>query len=194
MPWKVVNELKRVLVAPLGRLRFLTAGVKWSPGLSLYGVPIIQRHRRSSISLGHGASLRSSVRSNPLGPARPVILSTRSTDARIQIGDNFAMTGGTIVAENSVTIGHRVTIGADCVITDTDFHPLDPAARSEQPTLGEHAPVTLGDDVFLGMRSVVLKGVTIGSGTVVGACSVVSSDLPGGVVAAGNPARVLRAI
>lgn len=194
MPWKIVNQVNRILLIPFGRLRFALAGVKWSPGLALFGLPILQRHRESTISLGHRASLRSRVRSNPLGPARPVILSTREAGASIEIGDDFAMTGGSIVAVGSVVIGDRVTIGADCLISDTDFHPLDPEVRRANPRLGEHAPVAIGDDVFLGMRSVVLKGVRIGSGTVVGAGSVVTSDLPAGVIAAGNPAKVIRPI
>jgi galactoside O-acetyltransferase len=59
---------------------------------------------------------------------------------------------------------------------------------------GKHAPVIIEDDVFVGMHSLILKGVTIGRGSVVGAGSVVSRDVPPGVIVAGNPAQVIRPI
>ena len=64
----------------------------------------------------------------------------------------------------------------------------------ELVAVGQRRAIVIQDDVFLGARCIVLKGVTIGAGTVVGAGSVVSRSLPSGVVAAGNPARVIRAL
>ena len=74
----------------------------------------------------------------------------------------------------------------------TAGHPLD----AEQRNLGlEYAwPITVGDNVWIGANVTVLPGVTIGSNTVIAAGSVVTRDIPAGVVAAGNPCRVLRAI
>jgi maltose O-acetyltransferase len=81
---------------------------------------------------------------------------------------------------------------ATCVQLLTATHPVDPEPRR----LGwEYArPITIGDNVWLGGGVVVCPGVTIGDDTVVGAGSVVTRDLPGGVVAYGNPARVQRPI
>jgi acetyltransferase-like isoleucine patch superfamily enzyme len=102
------------------------------------------------------------------------------------------MTGATVVAAERVEIGSRVQIGATVTIVDTDFHPLHPDVRRRDILAGEHAPVTIEDDVFVGMNSLILKGVTIGAGAVVGAGSVVARDVPPAVIVAGNPARVVR--
>ncbi len=90
-----------------------------------------------------------------------------------------------------------ITIGAGCQLAPrvqllTATHPIDPAARASRWEWGE--PITLEDEVWLGGGAIVLPGVTIGAGTVVGAGAVVTRDLPPGVVAVGNPARVLRDI
>jgi maltose O-acetyltransferase len=90
-----------------------------------------------------------------------------------------------------------ITIGADCQLATrvqllTATHPIDAAARATMWEWGE--PITLEDGVWLGGGVIVLPGVTIGAGTVVGAGAVVTRDLPPGVVAVGNPARVLREV
>jgi acetyltransferase-like isoleucine patch superfamily enzyme len=191
-PWKIFSELRRYLAWPLARLHFALHGVGWKRGWKIYGLPIIQRHTSSTIEIGEGAILRSFTASNPLAPNRPVLLTTRSKGAEILIGQNFGMTGGTLCAEERIEIGDRVLIGANSIVVDTDFHPLDVNQRQRTPTLSEPAPVHIGDDVFVGMQSLILKGVRIGKGSVIGAGSVVTKDVPPGVVAAGNPARVLK--
>jgi acetyltransferase-like isoleucine patch superfamily enzyme len=193
-PWKARNEIERLLLLPLARLQFALAGVEWEAGWRLYGLPIIQKHRRSILTIGARLELRSTVRSNPLGPNHPVFISTRRPGAILKIGDDFGMTGGSIIAEQRVTIGSRVTIGANSIIADTDFHPLDALARHNLPLDGATAPIVIEDDVFIGMQSLILKGVTIGTGSIIGAGSVVTRDVPAGVIAAGNPARVIREI
>jgi acetyltransferase-like isoleucine patch superfamily enzyme len=174
------------------RLQCALAGVKWGSGWRLYGLPIIQKHRQSTLTIGARLNLRSTVRSNPLGPNHPVILSTRRPGASLTIGDDFGMTGGSIVCEERIAIGQRVTVGANTTIVDTDFHPLDPSVRQQNPTDGGTALVIIEDDVFIGMNTLVLKGVTIGHGSVIGAGSVVTRDIPPGVIAAGNPAQVIK--
>lgn len=191
-PWRVRLELRRWLSWPGTWLIFALAGVRWGRGWRFYGVPILQKHRRSTLTIGDGLSLRSTPHSNALGPNHPVILSTRRPGARLVIGRGFGMTGGTICAEESITIGDDVWVGANCVITDTDFHPLDLAARLARPLDGATAPVIIEDGVFIGMNSLVLKGVTIGAGSVIGAGSIVTRSLPPSVIAAGNPARPIR--
>jgi len=191
-PWKVSNELWRMATHPWNRLLFFSHGIAWGRDWRFYGAPIIQRHRRSVMRFGSGLRLRSRVRSNPLGPVHPVILATRQAGARLEVGNDFAMTGGTLCAAERICIGDRVTVGANTTIIDTDFHPLDPAKRRSQPNDGNTAPVLIEDDVFIGMSCLILKGVTIGRGSVVGAGSVLTASVAAGSIVAGNPAVVLR--
>jgi acetyltransferase-like isoleucine patch superfamily enzyme len=193
-PWKALNEIRRLWLLPWARLYFAAVGVAWGRDWRMYGLPIIQKYRPSTLTIGPGAELRSTVRSNPLGPTHAVILSTRRANARLVIGANFGMTGGTISADESITIGDRVIVGANVTITDSDFHPLDPVQRRLDPLAGATRPVVIGDDVFIGMNSLILKGVTIGARSVIGAGSVVTHDVEPGVIAAGNPARIIRAL
>ena len=191
-PWLVRLEVRRLLSWPMTRLLFALAGIPWGHGWRFYGVPILQKHLRSSIVIGDGLSLRSIPHSNALGPFHPVILSTRRPDARLVIGRGFGMTGGTLCAEESITIGDDVWVGANCTITDTDFHPLALEARLARPLDGATAPVVIENGAFVGMQSLILKGVKIGERSVIGAGSVVTREIPSGVIAAGNPARVIR--
>lgn len=190
-PWKVTLEISRWAFYPLYRLYFILVGVKWPRGLHLFGRPIIQRHRGSRICLGRGVVLNSHKCSNPLAPNHPVVLATRTSNAQLVIGDNTGITGGTICSATSVALGSRVSIGANCVITDTDFHPLHYLDRQIDTKNGASRPVVIEDDVFIGMNVLVLKGVKIGRGSVIGAGSVVTKDIPPLSKAAGNPAKVV---
>lgn len=107
-------------------------------------------------------------------------------------GDNFnANYGCTILDVARVDIGNNVFMAPN-VSVYTAGHPVHPAARG---TIYEYGiAVSIGDDVWIGGGSIILPGVSIGSGTVIGAGSVVTKDIPGGVIAAGNPCRVIREI
>ena len=90
-----------------------------------------------------------------------------------------------------VDIGNNVFLAPNVSIY-TAGHPVHPAARGTMYEYG--IPVKIGNDVWIGGNSVVVPGVTIGDGTVIGAGSVVTKDIPSGVIAAGNPCRVIRKI
>jgi acetyltransferase-like isoleucine patch superfamily enzyme len=140
---------------------------------------------------GDRLQLRSTARANPLGANHAVILCTWQAGAVLEIGADFGMTGGSICAAQRITIGDRVAVGANTTILDTDFHPLDPGQRRSDPQAARTAAVVIEDDVFIGMNCLILKGVRIGQGSVVGAGSVVTRDVPAGAIVAGNPARVI---
>jgi acetyltransferase-like isoleucine patch superfamily enzyme len=141
--------------------------------------------------IGKGCEFRSARWSNLVGVNRPCILSTMLEGALLEIGDGCGFSGTTIGCAARVILGRRVMCGANTTITDTDWHPIHWKPRAEGLT-GNIASVEIGDDVWLGMSSMVLKGVTIGRRTVVGAGSIVSRSLPEGVIAAGVPAVVIR--
>ncbi len=190
-PWKIRNEIWRCVCYPRVRLLFALNGIRWGQGWRIHGVPIVQKHRRSSIKFGPRLGLRSSVRANPLGTNHPVIIATWHERACLEVGEDFAMTGGTLCAAQRILIGNRVSIGANTTIVDTDFHPIDPVLRRSAPGDARTAPVVIEDDVFVGMNCLILKGVTIGRGSVVGAGSVVTADVPPYAVVGGGPLRLI---
>ena len=110
----------------------------------------------------------------------------------VHIGDDvFINFNLTILDEGRVTIGNNVFVGPDVSI----YTACHPRRADERNTGAEWAePVTIGDSVWIGGGTIILPGVSIGDGAVIGAGSVVTRDVPGGHVAAGNPARVIKAI
>jgi acetyltransferase-like isoleucine patch superfamily enzyme len=191
-PWKTINELRRFGLIPFARLYFAWHGVRWQRGWRIFGLPLIQRYRGSQIRIGRGLDMRNWFDSNPLGVNHRTILATWSSEAVIQIGDSVGLTGVTICAESSITVGNQTLIGANSTIVDTDFHPLSAQLREKDLKAGKTVPVVIEDDVFIGMQVLVLKGSHIGRGSVIGAGSVVTGEIPSGVIAAGNPARVIK--
>ncbi|MGH3508063.1 MAG: sugar O-acetyltransferase [Nocardioidaceae bacterium] len=102
---------------------------------------------------------------------------------------SFANWGLVSLDVATVTIGDDVQIGPNVQLL-TATHPLEPGPRKDKWEAAE--PIVIGDNVWLGGGVIVCPGVTIGADTVVGAGSVVTRDLPSGVIAAGSPARVIR--
>lgn len=110
--------------------------------------------------------------------------------SRITIGARcFANFGLTALDVAPITIGDDVQIGPYVQLL-TPTHPVEAGPRRDKWEAAQ--PITIGDNVWLGGGVIVLPGVTIGADTVVGAGSVVTKDLPAGVLAVGNPARVVR--
>ena len=98
---------------------------------------------------------------------------------------------GSIVAAASVRIGEGTFVGADAMIFDNDFHAPVGEFRWGEFAPENPRPVIIGRGAFIGARAMVLKGVTIGDRTVVGAGAVVTKDVPAHHFAVGNPARIL---
>lgn len=110
----------------------------------------------------------------------------------IHIGENFfANFNLTILDEAEVRIGDNCFIGPNVSIF-TACHPLDAASRDTGVEWAE--PVTIGDSVWIGGNATILPGVTIGNNVVIGAGSVVTRNIPSGVVVGGNPARIIKKV
>ncbi len=167
-------------------------GIDSSDGLQFFGCARYFRHPSARISIGNHVTFRSAPASNTMGLNRACFLSA-NVDATLIIGDGCGLSGTVIAAHQHISLGQRVMCGVNVTITDSDRHPLDKVAR-QQGHAGRPEPVYICDDVWLGMNVVVLKGVTIGAGAVIAANSVVVSDIPAGCLAAGQPAKVKRAI
>lgn len=110
----------------------------------------------------------------------------------IHIGNNFYTNTNCVILDvGKVVFGNDVFIAPNCSFF-TAGHPLDPNQRSAGLEFGY--PITVGDNVWIGGGAIVMPGVTIGSNTVIGAGSIVTKDIPSGVLALGNPCKVIRKI
>ena len=166
-------------------------GIRRPRGLRLRGIPNIWQSRRGSIEIGDSFTAVSKQQYNSIGLIQPVVIKALGPNSRITIGDNVGMSGVTLSARASITIGDDVLLGSGVLITDNDAHPINPEDRND-PSKTLIAPVSIGDQVFIGARAIILKGVSVGCGSVVAAGSVVSRDVPTKTVVAGNPAREVK--
>ncbi len=157
-------------------------GAWFARSLTRHGIVVVSGGRPSPQVINHGGQI---VTQN----------CQFFSGVRLEVFRNATITigNGTYVNRNSLIISvGSVTIGADCriawdvVVMDSDLHPVD---EHDQPTVSE--PIVIEDDVWIGCRSIILKGVTIGRGAIVAAGSVVTKSIPPRAIAAGVPARVI---
>lgn len=106
-------------------------------------------------------------------------------NAILKIGNGgFINVDSKIYCKKSISIGDNVFIGEEVIIRDTDEHQIDNKENTQA--------ITIGNNVWIGMRSIILKGVHIGDGAIIAAGSVVTKDVPSGSLVGGNPAKVIR--
>lgn len=176
----LIARLLRGLASRARIAFYRAAGMHIRGHVSLHAIEVPRR--AGAITLEKGAALD-----------RGVTLLATSARAGIHIGAQAYINRHTMIdADELVEIGDDVMIGPFCYITDHD-HAVSPGAAPAAGALIS-APTRIGARCWIGAHVSILKGVTIGEGTAVGAGSVVTRSLPAGVIAVGNPARVLRKI
>jgi acetyltransferase-like isoleucine patch superfamily enzyme len=158
---------------------YLRRAAALGPRVRLWGRPAVTC--AGTLLVGDRARLVSTVATLELavGPGATLAIGERT----------FINYGTSIAATERVEIGPHCSIGTYVVMMDNDFHSLEPERRDERP---ESRPIVLEENVWLGARVVVLRGVRIGAGSVVAAGSVVTHDIPPRSLAAGMPAKVIR--
>jgi acetyltransferase-like isoleucine patch superfamily enzyme len=184
-----------VLAAPLASLHRACCGLasRWrnvyfrALGVGIDGYVWMRRidipRNFDQISLAKGVALDDGVTLLAVGEA--------TGTKKIEIGENTYINRYTMIdAARQIRIGRGVGIGPHCYITDHDHGMAPGAPVMTQPLVAR--PTVISDGVWLGAGCIVLKGVTVGENTVVGAGSVVVHDLPADIVAVGRPARVVR--
>ncbi len=158
-------------------------------------IRLLTRSKNGELIIGNNFKCNNKIKSNSIGLIQPCIFNIYAPNSKIIIGDNVGISGSTICATTSVTIGNNVLIGSGCLISDTDSHPIDWEDRLyDRNQKTRKAPIVIKDNAFIGARSIILKGVTIGEGAVIGAGSVVSKDVPPYSIVCGNPARVVKTL
>jgi acetyltransferase-like isoleucine patch superfamily enzyme len=185
--WRLFND---VIIAPFDCVWCAMAGVRWRWGWRLKGFPQLRARGGGKIKIGERFAAHSRSKGNSIGVFQPVIVTAWGRLAEVIIGDDVGLSGCSITAENRIRIGSRVLVGAGVLIIDTDAHPLSPEERKENLPASTSS-IEIGDDVFIGARAIILKGVRIGNGAVIGAGAVVAKDVPERTIVVGNPAKVV---
>ena len=156
-------------------------GVSIQHSVAFQGQGTLVIHDR--VTLGFGLAGASQI---------PILLQPREQDSKIILGEECAvMNGCELIARTSIQVGKRTLIGPHTWIVDADFHGIEPHLRG---TPGKTAPVVIEDDVWIGAKVIILKGVHIGQGAIVAAGCVVSKDVTAGAVVAGNPMRTIGTV
>ena len=156
---------------------------------------IITQSSNGKLILGNNFKCNNKIKSNSIGLIQPCIFNISTSGSKIIIGNNVGISGSSINATTTIIIEDNVLIGSGCLISDTDSHPLlweDRLYNNNDKT--SKSPITIKKNAFIGARSIILKGVTIGEGAVVGAGSVVSKDVPPFCVVCGNPAKIVKTL
>lgn len=151
---------------------------------------------KGEITIGKNFRCNNKVDSNSVGIIQPCLFNVRTSGSKITIGNNVGISGSTLNATKSISIGDNTIIGSGCIITDTDSHPILAEQRLYKDWINYTVskPIIIGNNVFVGARSIIMKGVTIGDGAVIGAGSVVTKDVPSNAIVAGNPAKIVKMI
>jgi acetyltransferase-like isoleucine patch superfamily enzyme len=180
----------RLVQSFFGRALLWCNRVEWHSSVRLRGWVYLENH--GTLRIGPRVTISSGPAANPVGSCqRTTIIVAR--DGFVDIGEDTGLSNTEIYCWQRIVIGRRVLVGGGCKIYDSDFHPLDPGKRiPDERAAIVNRPVIIGNDVFLGGGTLILKGVTIGDRSIVGAGSVVSRDVPPDEIWAGNPASFIR--
>jgi acetyltransferase-like isoleucine patch superfamily enzyme len=144
-------------------------------------------------TIGKNFKMNNGIQSNPIGCYAPCTLFV-GKGAQLTIGNNVGISQTALICHHSISIGNNVKCGGGVKIYDTDFHSLNPQIRASKDDQKDKKklPVVIEDNVFIGAYSIILKGVTIGKNSIVGAGSVVTKSIPANEIWAGNPASFIR--
>lgn len=181
-------KIKQLLFVEFRILKFkLLSDCKSSNGKPNLYHPLLMKGK-GKISFGNKVQI--GVIASPNYYSHYAYIEARNENSHIQIGDNVSINNAfTAVAFSKIIIGNNVLIGVNCCIMDNDAHHL---AINKRDQVADSKEVMIKDNVFLGSNITILKGVTIGENSVIGNGSVVTKSIPANVIAAGNPARVIK--
>lgn len=178
---KRIEYIRTYIVLKRNRVEIGKESIK-----NINGVPFIVNC--GTCVIGDRVTLNSKYSANAIGGQTFLSIVVKE-NAKLVIDDDSGISNSAIYCAQEIQIGKKVSIGGDCKIYDTDFHSIH---LSERNTNVKSSPVIIKDGVFIGTGAIILKGVTIGTESVIGAGSVVTKNIPDYEVWAGNPAKFIK--
>ncbi len=179
------REVKKI------QLKLFNPEVSMGPGVIIdYKTVVINKGNK--ITLGENVYIRSDSRGYQAGMPFPATLLTDVKNATISIGANTRIVGAYIHAQDSIVMGKNCLIASGVNILDSNGHQVYSLNRTVNRDKPEK--IVLGDNVWVGINAIILKGTTIGSNSIVAAGSVVKGDFPDNTLIAGNPAKAVKTL
>lgn len=194
--FKVQHQLRLALSAIFSKticaFIFYINGVKYQSFGSL-GIPYVHISIGAKCIIGENLNINNGVKYSDSGLNGKCRIEVRDV-AILNIGNNVGLSDVTITCHEKITIGNNVIVGVGSQIRDTNNHSLNPQDRLNGLDWinKKTSPITIKNNVFIGAYSFILKGVTIGENSIIGAGSVVTKDIPANEIWAGNPAQFIR--
>ena len=185
------------------KIYFFLNNIKYGKNFRVFNHLYLKIHVGALVQIGNNCTIMSGAGLNPISRNIKTCIYV-GKKATLKLGNDVGISSSTLWVKESVSIGNSVAIGADCIIMDTDAHNLDWKIRCSEETneYGESvdmvtaasAPIVIEDNVLVGARCIILKGVTIGARSIIGSGSIVTKDIPSDCIAAGNPCKVIKSI
>lgn len=191
---KKINGLRRRIDEKITINKLVNCNVKFNPSKCYFrGSTFLDISKDSIITIGDYFIANSGVNAGiDCGNGCKIAV---QKGAKLIIGKYSGMTNSIIQCHKEIIIGDHVNIGAGCMIMDSNFHStnwIDRLDRQKDIENHTNAPIKIGNVVFIGARSIICKGVTIGDHAMIAAGSVVVTNVPANEVWGGNPARFIK--
>lgn len=193
---RIPRRIKAKFYMRWNLIKFYLCGVSVGKGCKLYNKIYLYIGREGIAVIGDEFHFTSGDCLNPLCRNLKGGI-TINQNASLRIGNNVGISSGCIWVHQSIVIGNNVNIGGDCILMDSDAHSLNYLYRRDgqkDQKFKINKGTVIDDDVLVGARCIILKGVHIGARSIIGAGSVVTNDIPADCIAGGNPCRLIRNI
>lgn len=189
---KVIKKVIKKIMSSKNNFKFKFNKVKMGKNNYLGGKFFIRN--RGEFNIGNSCCLRSGIRENPVGLNHKMIFDIKN-GGKLSIGNNVGISNSVFSVFKEITIEDDVMIGSSVQIYDSDHHSLNYEKRiTDNYDDLKNVPVCLKKGCFIGTGAIILKGVTIGEKSIIGAGSVVTKSVPDNEIWAGNPAKFIRKI